>query len=131
MHKLTHGLLFTEETLELTSGADMPCDLKLDALLPEGTTDFLRVKPTVAGLLMRRELFSRILLDRENAKMAFEKMRELLNGAKEAHESLEGAVCDKARDYIFSEFAARLADFYRCAAVERSYGELYSVFSGV
>ena len=46
MQNLHHGLLFIDETLESTFGIDTTLDLKLDALLPEGTTEFLRVRPS-------------------------------------------------------------------------------------
>ncbi|MBQ9116707.1 MAG: hypothetical protein IJY04_06755 [Clostridia bacterium] len=130
MQNLHHGLLFIDETLESTFGIDTTLDLKLDALLPEGTTEFLRVRPTKEGLLLRRELFSALLRDRENAKAAINSLRELMLDAQEAFEALDSAVCDNAKYYIFSEFTTRMTSLYRAAAVPKPYGKLYGRFSG-
>lgn len=128
MQKLTRGLLFTELNTEYSSGEDVPFDLKLDMLLPEGTAELLRAKPSRSELLLRREFFSRILADRENAKDRFENALGLLSDAQESLCALEGAVCDNAKYYIFSELAVRMTEIYRVFAECVDYGELYGGF---
>ena len=128
MQRLTRSLLFTDLDTEYSSGADAPLDLKLDMLLPEGTAELFRVKPTEKGLLLRREFFSNILADRENSVDRFEKALSLLSDAEEAKEALDGAVCDNAKHYIFSEYAARMAAIYRAFSEKTELGELYGGF---
>ena len=129
MQKLNRSLLFTESNTVYSSGEDTPCDLKLDMLLPEGTVELFRARPTERGLSLRREFFSRILSDRENAVARFEKTLSLLSDAEEAYKALEGAVCDNAKYYIFSEYARRMSEIYRVLAENLDYGELYGGFS--
>ena len=129
MQKLNRGLLFTEADIEYTSGIDTTTDLKLDMLLPEGTEDYLRARPTKEGLLKRREFFTRILSDRENAISHFRDLSQLLESAREAHEALGSAVCENAKHYVFAEFTARMIAAFRVAAQKADYGELYESFA--
>lgn len=128
MQRLTRSLLFTDLNTEYSSGADTPIDLKLDMLLPEGTAELFRIKPTEKGLLLRREFFSDILADRESSVARFEKALSLLAHAEEAKQALEGAVCDNAKYYIFVEYAARMSEIYRVFAEKAELGELYDGF---
>lgn len=129
MQKLNRSLLFTESNTVYSSGEDTPIDLKLDMLLPEGTAELFRVRPTEKGLLLRREFFAGILADRENAAARFKKRLAMLDRAEEAYKALEGAVCDNARYCIFFEYAKRMVEIYRVFAEDFGYGELYSGFS--
>ncbi len=129
MQKLNRSLLFTELNIAYSSGEDTPSDLKLDMLLPEGTELLFRAKPTEKSLLLRREFFSRILSDRQNALQRFENALTLLYNAEESYKALEGAVCDNAKYYIFSEYALRMTEIYRVLAENFDYGELYGGFS--
>ena len=129
MQKLNRGLLFTEADIKYSSGTDTPADLKLDMLLPDGTSDYLRSLPSQKELMLRREFFTKILSCRENAKRTFHRLSELLEGAMEAHDALKTAVCDNAKHYIFLEFTARMMDAFTVAAEKRDYGELYEGFS--
>ena len=129
MQKLNRSLLFTELNTVYSSGEDTPLDLKLDMLLPEGTEALFRAKPTANGLLLRREFFSAILSDRQNALQRFENARGLLYDAEEAYKALDGAVCDNAKYYVFCEYARRMTEIYRVLAEDLGYGELYGGFS--
>lgn len=129
MQKLTRGLLFTELNVPYSTGEDTTVDLKLDMLLPEGTAELFRARPTEKGIALRREFFSSILADRENAVARFEKRLAMLDRAEEAYKALEGAVCDNAKHCIFFEYAKRMVEIYCVFADDFGYGELYSGFS--
>lgn len=122
-------LLFPNSTV-MTSGEDSVYDLKLDALLPEGTAQYLRIKPTKESIMQRRELFS-VLLEDSSAVDALVKLEELSTLALEAEERLKNAFDDNGRTFIFPEFAARMSELYKCAASYENYGSLFEQFSGV
>ena len=124
-----HLLICADEVTDAVSCADLLTDLKLDSLLPWDSERFLRMKPSGKGLLLRQELFSRLLKDTESERVVTS-MLDTLTRAKEARDVLSSAECDTARAYIFAELAARTVEFYREAATERDYGRLYSDFSG-
>lgn len=125
--KIPH-LLFENDIPPYTSGEDVTEDLKLDALLPEGTTHYLRVKPSVEGTLLRRELFAAMLADASSTASMLH-LKELLSEAMEAGECVKNAVSDNAKSLIFPEFAAKMVAFYLKAATDKNYGKLYSNFS--
>ena len=129
MQNLKNGLLFCEDTVEYTSCADAPEDLKLTALLPDGTADFFRVRPTKEGFLKRREFFSRALFNPEASLERFTALRDALMLADEAKRALEVAVCENARNYIFAEFATRMDNFLALASQPAELGELYGRLS--
>ncbi len=122
-------LLFLADENEFSYGEDVMSDLKLEELLPEGTAHLLRLRPSKNGVLQRRELFSALLRQGESVTV-FTKLEELLSAASRSQECIEKAPCENGKAYVFPEFAARMLEFYREAALERDYGAMYESFRG-
>ena len=129
MPNYKNGLLFSQSDAEFSSGYDTPYDLRLDTLLPKETVDFFRIRPTKEEFLARREFFTVLLSAPETYSEHFTRLREKLVYASESYDGLSSAVCENARNYIFAEFAARMAEFYSLAAEPRELGALYASFN--
>ncbi len=123
-------LLFKNEALPKVMPENILSDLKLDVLLPAEVCDFLLRGADKDNILLRQDMFSRLLSDKSGrAEEEIGALRLLLSDGKRLYRALNRASCESEEAYIFPFLMRDITEFSQKAAEISGYGELFDRFS--
>lgn len=124
------SLLFADNATPRVIEPDVISDLKLDLILPAEVTDVLRYKPDKESLLLRRELFERLLSEPSSEEKLADTLLSL-SFARELYSALNRAPSVASASFIFVYLFSALSEFCKKATALSDVGALYSRFSEI
>lgn len=121
-------LIFENEILPSASEPDAIADLKLDLLFSEDVSRFLTLRPEKQTLLLRREMFSALLADK-NSSPLLTSISQTLTEAESLYRAHTTAPCENTASFAFVFLMCKLAHFCELACQTSGYGRLFERFS--